>query len=421
MLWKLIHNQSRATTMASIESIQTLMSKEDCEKILRRSLDSPAHLLSFKITKFDDNVAGFLGDHLTLTIRFATNNTKSQTTYFLKTLPQFNNNQLDYVLEAGIFKKEVVLYQNLLSELLKIGHFGPRCFFVKDNVIVLENMNAKGFKMNPKVLYMTEDHCVAMLKTVAKYHASTLIYEHKRGLRLDEKFKYEIRETCFSFVEGQPRYKWLVSATKCATDLIRLMSLKKHDVDAVCESFHRFIFEEMEQIISPSRRFRNVLSHDDLWCNNLLFNDHNECVLVDFQLVRYTPPCMDFLTSLYLNLDCNYVENNIGAFADVYYSCLVEELKKHGLNSSELPKEEFLESLNWYRLPALVETVMYGTHIFISEALSNQIVADVAMYNEFSFINRSKFAVKEFRDNPQYRDRISAILTLLVETLANRL
>ncbi|XP_044256112.1 uncharacterized protein LOC123006028 [Tribolium madens] len=392
----------------------SLLSREDCEKILHRSVDS-GQLLSYKIRKFHDDVAGFLGEHYQLTLKYNTKNTTNQSTYFIKALPLGNLNQLDYVQESGIFRKEVILYQNLLTELIKIGNFGPKCYFIKDSCIVLEDMKAKGFEMMPKEEYLDDLHCIAMLKTLAKYHSSTIIYERKRNIKLDEKFQEEIKETCFSFIEGQPRHKWCVCVTKCVNDLIKLLPIE--NCDAICAKFEKFVFEKMPQMLAPSKQFTNVLTHDDLWCNNLLFNDKPECVFVDFQLARYTPPALDFLISLFLNLQYSHVEENLSKFVDIYYSFLVEALKKNNLDERELSRREFDETLGFYKLAALTETAMYATHIYVSEKLSNEIVADFHSYNEFSFINRSKFAVKEFQDNSQYRDRLCGILKPLVEEL----
>jgi thiamine kinase-like enzyme len=190
--------------------------------------------------------------------------------------------------------------------------------------------------------------------------------------------------------------------------------------DEICDKLRRFVFEDMPVLIKPSERFRNVLTHDDLWCNNMLFNDRAECVFVDFQMSRYTPPAVDFLLALYVNLEPSYVETNLGRYVDFYYSSLEQELEKNNLDNSELPKTEFLKTLQHYKLMALTEVVMYGTHVYISEDLANQIVSDFNNYNEFSFINRSKFAIKEIRDNPQYRDRLTGVVAVLVKTLAHK-
>lgn len=393
----------------------SLLTREDCEKILHRSVDSPTQLLTYKIKKYHDDVAGFLGDHFLLTIKYTTNNTTTQKTYFMKALPQDNLNQLHYVQESGVFKKEVILYQNLLSELLKIGNFGPKCFFTKDNCIVLEDMRSRGFAMLPKEHYLDDLHCIAMLKTLAKYHSATIIYERKRNIRLDQKFKEEIKEACFSFIEGQPRQKWCVCVTKCINELIKLE--ENCDYEAICDKFTKFVFGKMPEMLAPSKIYTNVLTHDDLWCNNLLFNETPSCVFVDYQMARYTPPALDFLISLYLNLNCSYAENNLKKFVDIYYLYLLEELNKHNLEASELPRSQFEESLDFYKMAALTETAMYATHIYISEKLSNEIVADFHNYNEFSFINRSKFAVKEFKENSHYRKRLCGILKLLVNEI----
>lgn len=395
-----------------------IISSEDCKSILSRALNSPFHFVDYNIKKFSDDILGFLGEHFLLTVTFTRNketiDSHLQKTFFVKTLPIEDLQQVSYLEESGIFKKEVLLYKNLLPELLKISSFGPKCFLIKDSCLVLEDLQASGFRSLPTIKYLNGNNVTNMIINLANYHATTIIYEEENNIRLDKHFLNEIRETCFNFTKGQPRYNWCVTSTKCVCDLLELSGLCTDP--KVLSRFEDFVFGEMPLLIQPSKKFRNVLSHDDLWVNNMLFKE-DKCVFVDFQLARYTPPAFDFLTTLFLNLQEEDITENFSNLSDFYFKVFMQKLETHNLNENVFRKKDFENSLVTYRLAALTEAALFATIIYISNNLSAQIFENLESYNEFIFLNRSKFCCEEFKNNGNFRERVTNILRPLIKTL----
>jgi len=70
-----------------------------------------------------------------------------------------------------------------------------------------------------------------------------------------------------------------------------------HLIRATCERIY--------DITKPSCTKTNVVSHGDLWDNNLMFNNDMPpyCLLVDYQLLRYSPLAHDIAQFLYLCTD----------------------------------------------------------------------------------------------------------------------
>ena len=82
--------------------------------------------------------------------------------------------------------------------------------------------------------------------------------------------------------------------------------------------------------VSASDRFRNVLSHGDLWTSNILLKFDNDkavdCSFVDYQLLRYCPPGHDFLSVVHLTTVRDIRLNHEDALKRVYYDELSRKL-----------------------------------------------------------------------------------------------
>lgn len=405
----------------------SLLNKKDCENILNiyckeNQLKSPQtpniRLLNYKITNYSDTIIGFLGSYYRLNLTFTINSgLVTEETFFIKCLPQTHQNKIDYVTGMGVFQKESLLYKNLLPQLLRIFAFGPRCYLIKPECIILEDLSSKKFKMATKCDYLNPEYCASALKSLAKFHATTLIFEEQKGFRLDEKYEEEIKEVCFSFSEDNPRKKWCDTVTQCVIDCIMLLpeTLCKNPED-ISRKLHDFVFNKVPDLMKPSKKYRNVLTHNDLWINNMLFDDDLNCVLVDFQLARYAPPAFDLLLTLYLNLERHYLEENFEKLVEYYFETLISELGKYKLENL-ISSLEFGESLQYFKLLALTEACMYGTTTFLSQEFSEELQSDFEQFQEFTLLNRSKYVVPEFRENWHFRNRFYTILLPLVEML----
>lgn len=344
--------------------------------------------------KISDTVLGFLAEHFQLKIVYsllAEEDKLYEATFFLKTMPVTNEKQKKYITEMGIFQKEIAVYKNLISVLLKLTDvpFTAQYYFSNDNVLVLEDLNAEGFQ-NLKSEYTTLEQSKQALDAIARLHASSIVLEelhstHERSYRIDKQFPEEIVESTFSFTEGHPRNKWLKTATDC------LMKLYKYfgDDEQVPAAIKEFAFGDMQDILKPSKVFRNCVTHDDLWMNNLMFNG-SSCFLVDFQLTRYTPPILDVLLFLIVTLPKDVLDENVANLLDYYYDVVSKELKRHNLNGDKVfPKREFMESVEFYKKAAYFEAALYGTNIFLPEDVSSQIISNMDTFEEFTFKNRA--------------------------------
>ncbi|XP_036330012.1 uncharacterized protein LOC118742158, partial [Rhagoletis pomonella] len=90
--------------------------------------------------------------------------------------------------------------------------------------------------------------------------------------------------------------------------------------------------------------------HRDLWGGNLFFSksqpDAEPVVLVDYQLARYSPPAIDVLMVVYLNITPQQRKTLKYWYYDRYYNYFADELKRQDVDAEQqLSRNEFEQSL----------------------------------------------------------------------------
>lgn len=395
-----------------------IITLDDCKEIVAKQKNTDQNFVKYVLKKKDGEALGFLGEYYLLIITDEENLCHN---YFVKTFPSLSATYLKYVKILNAFAKEVNLYEHLLPQFQSYfdEKFLPTCYLSKETVIVLEDLLSKGYEV--KENFLTRQECKCLLKSLAKLHAASIIYEELRTekdkpFRLNVNFPEEIKENAFEFTDSNhPRYRWLKTVTKTILDLISL--LPEYADKAIIEKLLRFIREDLEKLTLPSFTYRNVLSHADLWKNNALFKE-SQCVLVDFQLARYAPPALDVLITIYMNVTYDNLQNYFHEFLNTYYEEFCLNLQQHNFKSREiLPKSTFMESIELYKLPASLTAAFYATHVFVSDELQKLVTTNEIVFEDFTLNNRSKYLCFEFKNNDEARDKLSGALKILIDNL----
>lgn len=159
-------------------------------------------------------------------------------------------------------------------------------------------------------------------------------------------------------------------------------------------------------------RYKNVLTHGDVWKNNWLFRYSSdlplEGKLVDFQFFRYAPHAHDIMHFLYYNTKKNFRDINRIHLLGFYYDCLNKQLEKvDKALQNELTWNEFIESCFYYKELALIQCLLSLHYILgpVTFARENK---------NFKQIQRQNYMILFF-SKESYRTKITEILVELID------
>lgn len=399
------------------------LSSHDISEILKGAFNKDAKYLSHRILRLSDKPIGYLGDHYLLLILLEFNGLKEEKNFFLKIIPKHVEKRMEYLGETRMFQKEIGLYQALLPRLISLGtvqQWAPRCYFARDeDFIVLENL--KGYSViNSKDLVFDKEQIILAAKTLGIFHASSVVLEEQTKMKIVDLYPEVLIENAYPRDESNVRRRGLEKAIEVLKELIKRIPKyqKATNLKEILESFGKCV-RRIYDFVEPSKKYRNVVNHGDLWLNNFMFKELDgkvsSCKFVDFQLARYCPPAMDLCSLVIINSFKELREKNIIEIIDSYYESFQIELKNKEINSNILPKSEITASYKEYELAGLIEAALFGHVVLLPSDLSSNILNSSEDYD--NFINKSRIDVclNAFENDIHFRKRLTEILTEIVD------
>uniref|UniRef100_A0A182MFI5 CHK kinase-like domain-containing protein n=1 Tax=Anopheles culicifacies TaxID=139723 RepID=A0A182MFI5_9DIPT len=411
------------------------LSMDDCNVIVRADpaiSDEIMDVIKYELERVPGQ-PGYLGAYNYLTIYYKTSpETIKCGRYFMKSLPYHDTVLTEAVEEWGIFRKEAELYRELFHKYErnanKVIKWAPDCLLARNQLLVMADLTSAGYRTIEFQNSLNKQHMELVFDRLAQMHACSLHFEitHLEGKSIEAKYGDKILfETTFT-----PTSSWFVAGLKG----IQKVALERnhHSNDPLKKTIiENQLWTNLERIYTlaeSTNEFRSVVVHRDLWVNNIMFKyDHagalhtgpKDCVLVDFQLARYLPPAVDYLSALYLLTDHAHRTQHVQEYEAYYYGSLQRKLTLLGLNGAEiLPWEEFQQTLQHYRLLALVWTgVLHGFVNFPKGLLDRLHHEDPHTYTRMSMENRDDFVMKYYDSDAFYRARFNDVVTELLEFL----
>lgn len=404
------------------------ISENDCKQVLAKYFNkTPPKLINFSLAPISDEVNGFMSDHLLLKINVE-NDSKNQLRFFAKTLLVSQEIIVEFAKSANMFNKEVICYK-FLEDVKKEcpgfdTSFAPKYYFSReDEVIVLEDISEKGFKMWSGPLDLDLEHIKLTLTTTARFHAASFIVEEiksknlGREYQLIEDYGEGLSESLYTNDENFLGFQYIMSGVKGLCAIIDLLPGKKLSATEFKTKL-RDLTSQVFEDIKPSRKFRNVWCNGDLWTKNVMFQYKNnkpvDCKIFDFQLQRYNPPAHDVLFMIYQTADRKTRQKHFDYLLDYYYEALKIELRQAGFDIENiLSRDEFNRSIKMVFPSVKLTKAIYKSLSAISRKSFDEIISSSQLYADITFRDRSEFAVKVFRAEKNYRD----IMTILLEDL----
>ncbi|XP_061398993.1 uncharacterized protein LOC133334678 [Musca vetustissima] len=390
------------------------------------------NVIRYQLQPISDSPSGFFGHHRFLVVDVQVANTAedghetinfNRIRFFIKAAPVENVSRMDYLEEFGVYKKEIMVYRDVLPALQKIfPGVAPKCYYADNNLLVFEELQQMGHKMAAgRDGLLDYEHLQSAVKTLARLHAASMAFEYQHNVKINEIYPLATKEDAYP--ENLPtthvRYQNFVNGLEVFGELIKQMPKYEKHVDYILanlKSKMSIIF----QLAQPSKEFRNVFSHGDLWANNMMYklSDDNslECRLVDFQLSRYAPPMLDLITLLTIPTSREFRSKYLMQLLQDYYGFLREFLKLKHLDIEELlSPAEFWHTFELYRICGLIESCFFCHFIILPVELTQCLTATTEGFSDFFARKRVEICLKVFHTDEIYRRRLTDMLEDLVD------
>lgn len=390
-----------------------LLTVDIVKDIVCRALDKDAELINYCLRPYCEGKIGFLGSHQRLCVTLRHKNKIRTLNFFAKIVPYDVPDQAEYIVTRGIFTKEVIFYQEIvpkLQEIYKGERCYPNCYQVKDNYLIFEDLQKEGYFMRSKLF--NRELVTAALTTIARMHAASLITENHLGESFKKLYPQAFKEKAF-ILTGKTG-EWFNAGVHAGVEVARYLGLDPTLIPNVCL--------EIQDAIKTSANKLNVISHGDLWANNLMFNNDipPKCLLIDFQLLRYSPLAHDVSQLLYLCTSRSFRKTQEEDMLKHYYSVLCETLESNQYRGQYPSWSELVQGMEEQRLGSLITALLYFPTVLMDADRSAKIMNDPTSYSEYVFRDRANIVITNMKQDPEYNNRITETIEELIE-LATRL
>ncbi|CAG9767602.1 unnamed protein product [Ceutorhynchus assimilis] len=353
---------------------------------------------------------GLLGDHyiLTISIQSNVNNQETLLNFFVKAFP-VQEALAEFASASGAFEKEEFSYKLFETyEHNLIRNCVANCYLIQPNkYLILENLGE--YIMPNKYECLTYENILVILRHLAQFHASTLIFEEKSNKKIIEGNE-KIFQDCLYRDGAQFANKNAIASTlNCILFEIDYFKFPKK-MSSAAETLYKKIFD----LVKPSKKFRNVLCHGDLWASNLMLKPDG-CKFVDFQSIRYVPPSHDVLSLIFSTTSRDFRKNHLYELLGIYYNYLEKILKISGYNLDKiLPFQEFLESCEEQKLFAILSAAGIIPLILSKRELIEKYYSDKELYYKVFREDRSVLIIDN-EDNDVFMTRAKESIEDLIE------
>ncbi|XP_069690930.1 uncharacterized protein [Periplaneta americana] len=261
--------------------------------------------------------------------------------------------------EGKIFEREIAMLRDvipamnrLIEEILpgKCQPFAAKyvysCNGPHQSTIILEDLKRKGFKMAERTTGLDMDHCILVMRTLARFHAASVALKDRNPEILQPFMTSEVLD-----VMGKSfKYSFPPMFTNVAEKIKNWPENGERYYNKILNLAPGSAARYVEERKRDENDF-NVLSHGDLWINNMMFaySKDNKCPLdlrfVDYQLSYWTTPAVDIHYFLESSA-CNDLLNKTHILIEEYYRTLEEILTLFGYQHLLPRQKEFNDQLN---------------------------------------------------------------------------
>ncbi|XP_037919393.1 uncharacterized protein LOC119656824 isoform X1 [Hermetia illucens] len=253
--------------------------------------------------------------------------------------------------EIGLFRRERDIYVHALPEIERLldgEAIAPRFLYympVPVETFVFVDVTPLGYILANRVKGLDEEHCRLVFEKLAKFHAASKVLAREQP----EVFRIFSKDLFADSSEDQnmmqqsfiPNFEHLAKVVQTWPGF-----------EETAEKLNRFISiipQNMAKWCGPAKRETKVLTHNDLWVNNILFKYENgkpiDLYFIDFQGSVYSSPGLDFSHFLYTSPQFDVLDQKRDLLTEgCYYKTFKSTLENLGY--SPIPTlENILEEI----------------------------------------------------------------------------
>ncbi|XP_044739798.1 uncharacterized protein LOC123301129 [Chrysoperla carnea] len=394
------------------EVFDQIITKEQCLKLVEKVLKTNQfQLINYSLKPLGGEKKGYLATHLKGAFEIKCREKTQTLNFFMKlkldendAVGKLSNDENDvYIRESTFLKLATNDFQVM---------WAPKFYdYIDNKLIVLEDLSERGFKVADLEEYDL-NHCYVGLKALASFHAFSFKFLHDKRLKNSDysilkEYPYFFMENLFSN-ETELGRKFVKSTKDSMNYIIEQMQPK--NIGQVQVKFNE-IFDRMPDEIKPKENKYHVISHGDLWANNIMFSYENnvpkQCCMVDYQILRYLPPTVDLQFFLIVNSPPSLRAKHFRELLEHYYQQLSQELNVFGLDSNNIYPEEIFEKQCADTMGlALTLACSYKSFLLMPRQKMTTYLSDPAHSEEVMYGARTKYIKEELEINHVYKEKI---------------
>lgn len=417
-----------------MSTIKQSLNNDDVKIILHNHYgDDNFEIIKVTSLPYFNNINGFLGQHISLSVDVKRDDKSLKEYFFAKFLPTQDSPFYEHIQHANCYNKELFFYTNFM-ELAKNAienlnvRIAPKMLYSSKEILIFEDMGIQGYK-SITLADVTELHVTKAMQVIAKFHAIGFAVEEyksksfKCAYKLIDEFPDIFNEPLFSLNVKSIPYRLSTTGRDATLDLMEFLSHKlSEDKIARFKEEYGLQFDKLMDIFfNGDQKYRRVISHGDLWLNNLLYKYDEggkiaDCLMVDFQYLRYAPPAHDVTFTIYYIANKELMREKYDHFLRVYYEHLTNELNRYGLDINDIcPMEEYEKSCKMYLTIAKIIKGIYAPLCGLPQDRLNKLCSNAEDYRYYLLGDRRPLARKFMKEEPAFNDFITENLMDIYE------
>lgn len=411
MLWNTIAINEKSEDVDTYEEVPTdsdeYLTDEDVKFIAQSSLGANNQVIAYQTKIFSKVKMGGLGVHncdLNVTFKKSEEADQEMYSYVLKAIAPQCESQVSASPEDKFFYKERDFYRYVVPELLKSStnnSFVARCYLVKDNALVMENLANRNFYVHN--VFSDGILLKSALSSLAKLHAASILAENRLGKSFVEIYSDTFEE--WLFTKTGKMFEWFESSINLLVTIAKSLELDDQHVPAICNK----IFE----LLSPSKTWTNVVCHGDVKPSNLMFDDAQpipNCILVDFQVVRYAPAMVDVAQLIYINCSRELRKHIETDLLKDYYTIFSNILQEQNLKERIASFSDIMQQYQELQLIGLIINALYFPMQHIIATNCTEPTNDLDGFHKCSLENRHELVLKMMEQDVIFKNRLKEII-----------